>query len=106
MPYTVEVRQVSAQPIAIVRGPATPWNLPKRIRALFDEFYAGYKGTHGANIVFYPSWNPAGEFEMECGVEVEAGGNSSTPAGTVATTTYFGPYDQIKALHNAIHVRA
>jgi effector-binding domain-containing protein len=101
--YTVEIRQVSAQPIAVVRGLTTAANLPKRIRALFDEFYAGFAGKAGLNIVFYPTFDVAGEFEIQCGVQVESGGNSSTPAGTIATTVYLGPYDQMSPAHNAIH---
>jgi effector-binding domain-containing protein len=76
--------------------------LPIRIRALFDEFYAGFKGKGGLNIVLYPG-AVSGEFEIECGVEVESGGNSSTPAGMVATTVYLGPYHQMNPAHKAIH---
>jgi hypothetical protein len=102
VPYTVEVLPVPAQPIAAVRGPATLTNLPKRIHALFDEFYAGFKGKGGRNIVLYPG-NCGGEFELQCGVEVETDGNSATPAGTVAMTVYMGPYDGMKPAHQAIH---
>jgi effector-binding domain-containing protein len=101
--YAVEIRRVPAQPIAIARGRTTRANLPGRIRALFDEFYAGLKGKGGLNIIFYPGSGVAGEFEIECGVQVESGGNSSTPAGTAATTVYLGPYDQMKPAHEAIH---
>jgi hypothetical protein len=101
--YAVEIRQVAAQPIAVLRGPASAANLPKRIRALFDEFYRGFPGGGGLNIVFYPSFDPAGEFEIECGIQVESGGNSSTPAGTVATAVHLGPYDQMGGAHEAIH---
>jgi len=76
-------------------------NLPKRICALFNEFYAGFKGNGGLNIVLYPG-DVAGEFEIECGVEVESGGNSSTPAGTAATRVYLGPYDRMSSAHQAI----
>lgn len=74
-----------------------------RIRALFGEFYAGLKEKGGLNIVFYPGPCVAGEFEIECGVLVESGGNSSTPGGTAATTVYQGPYDQMSPAHEAIH---
>ncbi len=78
-------------------------NLPRRIRALFEEFYAGFKAKGGLNIVLYSGFDAAGEFEIECGVQVECGGNSSTPAGIVATTIHMGPYDQMKPAHDAIH---
>jgi hypothetical protein len=77
-------------------------NLPRRIRALFDEFYAGFQGKGGLNIVLYPGGG-AGEFEIACGVEVASGGNSSTPAGTAATTVYMGPYHRMAPAHQAIH---
>jgi effector-binding domain-containing protein len=103
MAYKVDVRDIPAQPIAMVRGCTTAATLPRRIRELFDQFYAGFKGKGGLNIVFYPGPCVAGEFEIECGVQLESGGNSSTPAGTVATTTYLGPYDRMKPAHDAIH---
>jgi len=102
MPNTVEVKQVPEQPLAVVRGIATMANLPARIRALFDEFYAGFKGKNGLNVVFYPVWS-AGECEIACGVHVEQGGNAATPSGTVATTVHMGPYDRMKPAHEAIH---
>jgi hypothetical protein len=100
--YTIQIKQVPAQPIAIVRGHATKANLPTRIRELFDQFYAGFKGKGGLNLVLYPG-NVAGEFEIACGVQLDQGGNASTPAGTVATTVYLGPYDQMKPAHVSIH---
>ena len=103
MPYAVEAKQVDAQPIAVVRGRASGANLPVRIRALFDEFYGGFKAKGGLNIVFYPGTGGDGEFDIECGVQVDGGGNSSTPAGTVATTVYLGPYGRMGPAHEAIH---
>jgi hypothetical protein len=101
--YAVEVKQVPEQPIAAVRGLTTMANLPARIRELFDQFYAGFKGKGGLNIVFYPGPGVGGEFEIACGVQLEQGGNASTPGGTVATTVYMGPYNQMKPAHVAIH---
>jgi effector-binding domain-containing protein len=96
------VKQVPEQPIAIVRGSATMTTLPASIRALFNQFYEGFQGKGGLNIVLYPA-NTTGEFEIACGVQLEQGGNASTPGGTVATTVYIGPYDQMKPAHLAIH---
>jgi hypothetical protein len=101
--YTVQAVQVPEQPIAIVRGRATPANLPVKIRELFDRFYADFKGKGGLNIVLYPGCGVAGELEIACGVLLEQGGNASTPGGTVATTVYMGPYHQMKPAHAAIH---
>jgi effector-binding domain-containing protein len=101
--YAVQVKEVAEQPIAAVRGPATTANLPATIRKLFDQFYAGFKGKGGLNIVLYTGPPVAGQFEIACGVQLAHDGNASTPAGTVATTVYMGPYDQMKPAHEAIH---
>jgi hypothetical protein len=103
MEYAVQSMQAAAGPIQIVRGRATMATLPANIRKLFDEFYAGFKGKAGLNIVFYPGSDVAGEFEIGCGVQLESGGNGATPAGLVATTVYVGPYDRMKPAHEAIH---
>ncbi len=98
----VQLKQVPEQPMAVVRGNATMATLPAKIRELFDQFYASFKSKGELNIVFYPG-DVAGEFEIACGVQLEQGGNASTPAGAVATTVYMGPYDQMKPAHHAIH---
>ncbi len=54
MPFSVQVKQVPEQPIAIVRGRVTRANLPAKIRELFDQFYASFKGKGGLNVVLYP----------------------------------------------------
>jgi effector-binding domain-containing protein len=100
--FAVEVKQLPEQPIAVVHGRATMANLPARIRELFDQFYASFQAKGGLNIVLYAG-SVAGDFEIACGVQVEQGGNASTPAGAVATTVYMGPYDQMKPAHTAIH---
>ena len=106
VPYTVEVKQVPEQPIAVLHGRATTANLPATIRTLFDRFYAGFKSQGGLNVVLYHDSGLPGEFEIECGVQLEQGGNAVTPKGTVATTVYLGPYDQMKPAHAAIHAWA
>jgi hypothetical protein len=102
MPYTVELKSLPAQQIEAVRGLATMATLSANIRALFNQLYSEPKPGRGLNIVLYPG-SVDGEFEIACGVLVEQGGNAATPAGTVATTVYFGPYPQMKPAHHAIH---
>ena len=99
----MQVQQVPEQPIRIVRGRTTRAALPLNIRKLFDQFYAGFKSKGELNIVYYPLCLPGGELEIGCGVQVESGGNASTPAGAVATTVYWGPYDKMGPAHEAIH---
>jgi hypothetical protein len=103
MPYLVEARQVAVQPIAVVQGRTPRTRLSTNIRALFDAFYSGFKGKGGLNIVYYPGACTDEELDIECGVQVESGGNSQTQAGLAATTAYFGPYDRMGPAHRAIH---
>jgi len=102
MQYVVESRQIAAQPIAVVTGRTVSANLPRKIRELFDQFYSGFKSKGELNIVYYPGTGDADEFEIRCGVQVVSDGNDATPAGTVATTVYMGPYDRMKPAHEAI----
>ena len=106
MPHTVEVKQVAEQRISVVPGRASRTNLPARIRELFDQFYAGFKNSGQLNIVFYPGTGADGELDIACGVQLADGGNASTPAGTVATVVYWGPYDRMRPAHEAIHAWA
>ena len=76
MEYVVQAAQSPAQPVQIVRGRTTKATLPRDIRKLFDEFYAGFKGKGGLNIAFYPGSGVAGEFGIGCGVQLESGGNA------------------------------
>lgn len=103
MAYIVEAWRAAAQPIAVVRGRTPSASPSKTIRVLFDAFYSSFTGKGGLNIVYYPGSCGNGELNIECGVQVESGGNSQTPAGMVATTVYFGPYDRMGPAHDAIH---
>ena len=103
MEYTVKILDVDAQPIAVVSGRATRTTLPARIRAVFDQFYSGFKSKGELNIVYYPASGSRDDFEIRCGVLLESGGNDATPAGKVATTIYMGPYDRMGPAHEAIH---
>ena len=103
MEYPVHTMQAAPQPMEIIRGKTTKAALAHNIRKLFDQFYSRFKGKGGLNIVFYPGWSENSEFEIGCGVLVESGGNATTPAGLVATTTYFGPYEKMHPAHRAIH---
>ena len=71
-----------------------------------NRFYAGFKSSGELNIVFYPGTGADGELDIACGVQVAKGGNASTPAGTVATVVYWGPYDRMRPAHGAIHAWA
>ncbi len=87
MQYTVEVREVAEQPIAAVRGRAITANLPATIRKLFDQFYAGFKGKGGLNIVLYNDPGVAGEFEIACDVHIDRDGNKRSTDGLAKTAS-------------------
>jgi effector-binding domain-containing protein len=67
----------------------------------------GVKG--GRHVAVYLGKSAAGEIDVEIGAEV-AGAlagqgevvGSATPAGEVATTTHFGPYNRLGDAHGAI----
>jgi effector-binding domain-containing protein len=103
VPYSIELKQVAAQPIQAVYGLSKKSELPANIRGLFDQFYAGFKGKGGLNIVVYSPFTSEGDFEIGCGVQLESGGNAATPGGLVATTTHIGPYEKLRAAHDALH---
>jgi len=116
MPYEIEVRNVSSQPIAVVRGRTTPATIANSIRTLYGKVYPvpAYAGKPGLNIVYYPNNScTKDDFPLEAGVQVDAPFSadgdlvcSATPAGTVATTAYFGDYSAMAPAHGAIHAWA
>ena len=119
MAYEVQVMDVAAGPLATMQGRATQGDLPAKIRMLFDQLYGelgkGLVKKYGHNVVLYwgaPGINllaaPEG-CSIEAGVQVAApfenGGEltcSATPAGTVAASAHFGPYDQMGKAYDAI----
>ena len=110
-PYPIELREVAEAPILAIAARASRANLSQTIRRLFDQFYAAPPpGPRGLNIVVYrndPDQNllvtPEG-CPIECGVQIPAPveGCRYTPAGTVATTPHFGPYEKLGGAYDAI----
>jgi effector-binding domain-containing protein len=113
MSYTVEMRQVTSQPIAVVKGRTAPGHVPNAIRQLYGKVYPvpPAAGKPGLNVVYYPHDSATcADFPIEAGVQVDApfagAGElvgSATPAGSVATTVFFGDYAGMSAAHEAIH---
>ncbi len=109
MGYEVRVEQVQSQPTAIVRRRARIDELASVVPQGCGEVWEFVRevGTlrPGRNVALYLD----GVINLECGVEVAGpfAGNgrvipSSTPAGTVATTTHLGPYERLDEAHAAI----
>jgi effector-binding domain-containing protein len=108
MTYTVEVKQVESQPIAVVRLRASVPQLttvvPQACGVVWDYLKAS-KIKAGRNLAVYLDE----QINLEVGAEVFGPINgdgqivcSSTPAGSVLTTAHIGPYDQLPHAHETI----
>ena len=110
--YAVRTERAGAAPIAVVRRRAAAGQLSRVVPEACGTVWnalkaAGVKG--GRHISVYLSKSADGQIEVEIGAEV--GGafagqgevvGSATPAGEVATTTHFGPYNRLGDAHGAI----
>jgi effector-binding domain-containing protein len=109
MPYTIRLEHVAAQPLAVVRRRAKLEELPAVVPAACGTVWNALKANNiagaGRHIALYLD----DEINLEVGNEIDtpitAFGEvipSTTPAGTVATTTHVGPYQLLKLAHVAI----
>ena len=109
MDYDVRFEQVSSRPLAVVRRRASAQELskvvPEACGTVWNVMRAQKVVGAGRHVAVY--WDC--QINLEVGVELEApfAGHgevvcSVTPAGTVATTTHFGPYNQLARAHQAI----
>jgi effector-binding domain-containing protein len=109
MEYRLRLQQQAARPLAVVRRRAKQQELSKVVPEACGLVWNTLR-THqitgvGRHIAVY--WDC--EISLEVGVEMAAPfagcGEvvaSSTPAGSVATATHYGPYQQLHAAHEAI----
>jgi effector-binding domain-containing protein len=107
--YEVVLTTVAAGRMAAVRERVTPADIGSRYGPALDQVWqfvraAGF--TTGHNVFLYDDGKPG---IIEFGVQVDtdfADGDvvvcSETPAGTIATTTHVGPYDELGAAHTAV----
>jgi effector-binding domain-containing protein len=107
--YVVEAKQLSAQPIAVVRRRAAPAKYPTIVPHACGDVWTFIRlhciaGT-GRNVAVYLDQDG----NIECGVEVPASfvGDgtvflSTTPSGFVAQTQHMGPYQRLGEAHLAI----
>jgi hypothetical protein len=109
MNYDIRLEQVSSRPLAVVRRRARPQELSKVVPDACGTVWSVVRARQipgaGRHVAVYLD----SQINLEVGVELEApfAGygeviGSATPAGTVATTTHFGPYGQLHAAHDAI----
>jgi effector-binding domain-containing protein len=109
MTVHVEIRQVSADPIAVVRRRARQDQLAQAIPDACGRVWnfvraSGYADA-GRHIAVYLD----GEINFECGVEATpsfvSGEDvylSATPAGLAAHAVHIGPYNRLGDTHGAI----
>ena len=112
MSLNFETRQVESQPILGIRATTTMDELSELMGSLFGEVY-GYiqqSGQQPAGMPFsrYHSMD-GGSVDLECGMPVasaiEGKGRIQTgelPAGTAATVSHFGPYDNLAQTWSAL----
>jgi effector-binding domain-containing protein len=109
MQYPVEVKRVEPQTTAVIRCRARPEELSRVVPQACGEVWTFARSAGlprpGRHLALYLDC----AINLEVGVEVTATftGNdrvvcSSTPAGLVATTAHFGPYDRLGGAHEAI----
>jgi effector-binding domain-containing protein len=112
MDYQVSVLQVERKLVAAARQRTSFDKISHEIRDLLSQPWALIKETSGLrtdgdNVAIY--WAESGVGSIEVGVQVvrefestETVVCSATPAGTVARTAHFGPYNRLRAAHNAV----
>jgi effector-binding domain-containing protein len=109
MQYDVRLEQLESKPLAVVRRRARQQELskvvPEACGTVWNVVRAQKIAGAGRHVALY--WDC--EINLEVGVELEtpfAGHGevvgSATPAGTVATTTHFGPYNRLCDAHAAV----
>lgn len=109
MDYTVQLDRVAAQPLAVVRRRASLRELsvvvPQACGLVWDFLKRQQFKSAGRHVAVYLD----DVINLEVGVEVHApfvsGGEviaSTTPAGTVATTIHYGPYQRLADAHIAV----
>lgn len=110
MPYTIQLAPCSASPLAVVRRRAVPQQLsrvvPEACGIVWNELRSRQITGAGRHVAVYFD----DQINLEVGVEFKGpfsgSGDvvpSATPAGLVASTTHFGPYQQLGSAHDAIH---
>lgn len=107
--YHLQVSQKSSVPVAVVRRQARPSEFPTLVPESCGVVWEFVRARHlkaGRNVAIY--WDAS--VRLEAGVELEEEFpeshnvvRSATPAGLVASTVHFGPYQQLGAAHDAIH---
>src|SRR6266851_2836767 len=105
---TVQLQQLNSVPLAVIRRQASPSELSRVVPeccGLVWKVVRAQQTQAGRHVAIY--WD--GSIRLEVGVELygpfaEQGEvvRSATPAGPVASATYFGPYSVLGAAHDTV----
>ena len=109
MKYVVRLEQLGGRPLAVVHRRAAAHELSKIVPdacgTVWNVIRSQKVAGAGRHVAVYLDC----QINLEVGVELDGpfSGHgevvvSSTPAGLVATTTHFGPYQQLHGAHDAI----
>ena len=110
MSYSIRLEQFPGKPLAVVRRQASMQRLgaviPQACGLVWSALRAAKVRGAGRHVAVYLD----SVMNLEIGVEMDApfavAGEviaSALPAGEVAITTHFGPYQQLREAHEAIH---
>jgi effector-binding domain-containing protein len=110
--YEVTIGTVERQLVAAARQRTTFAAISREIRVLLNDPWAFVRAqpglwTDGHNVAIYRDMANGGSIEVGIQVvrpfeETDLVVCSSTPGGTVARTAHYGPYDQLRAAHEAV----
>ena len=108
---TVEATRVSAVPLAVVQRRVQSAELsrviPEACGLVWNALRTqGVRG--GRHVAMY--WQCSPMIQLEVGVEIDGAfeerdglTRSATPAGLVVAATHLGPYNTLRATHDAVH---
>jgi effector-binding domain-containing protein len=109
MDYVVRIEQHDGVPLAVVRRRASLQELPKVVPEACGTVWKLIKAQQIAGAGRHVAVYLDDQINLEVGVELASPAvvsgeliSSSTPAGKVATTTHFGPYQLLTDAHRAI----
>jgi effector-binding domain-containing protein len=109
MGYDIRCERASSRALAVVRRRASARELSKVVPEACGTVWNAIRAKHitgaGRHVAIYLD----GQINLEVGVELDAPlvdqgdiFGSATPAGMVATTVHFGPYQRLHEAHDAI----
>jgi effector-binding domain-containing protein len=105
---TIHLQRLDSIPLAVVRRQAQPADLPRLVPqccGLVWNVVRAQRAPAGRHVAIY--WD--GTIRVEVGVELQGSFTddgevvrSATPAGLVAFATHLGPYQGLRAAHDAV----